>query len=512
MIIVFLSLLFNLWIAYQIPYTHDDWDWGLPVGIQHLLTADINSRYAGNLVVVLLTRSPLLKTFVMGLVFTLIPLLSAKVALLCVDSTHESPLSSVIPLSVFLLANILILSLPADVWCQTNGWVSGFSNFVVSGLALLLFFLLLLSSTVGAKDAEIPAHSSSHGKMIQRCTGFLIFGVVIQLFLENLALFFFICSLAFLVYSLQKNRNVLPVACSLLAGTTAGMLIMFSSGIYKTLWETGYAVGTYRQLVYDRHQPVYVFLLNAGYQYLGSFLPAIVSNHKFLASIISFLLLLHILQKWQGKGTENAKGAKYLFLCIVNAVYSVYYLFCYFRGVPEAITSIKHLRPSLDLLFLFVVSCEIVIIFYDRKDLLFSLLLTFGSTFVILAPMVIINTFGPRIFYTTDLCLILFCQILLASYLLEVKDCVYTPVLLGCLIICLLFGLNIGSEFYSIGVVSRQRTSRIQQAVEMQESSLVLPQITSHYLWLPNPKSDERKEYFRAFYGIPEQVTLEFED
>ena len=76
-----LSLGFTLWLAVQIPYTHDDWDWGLPIGVRHLLTADINSRYLGNLIVVVLTRSPLLKTLAMGLGLSLIPLFAAELAL-----------------------------------------------------------------------------------------------------------------------------------------------------------------------------------------------------------------------------------------------------------------------------------------------------------------------------------------------------------------------------------------------------------------------------------------------
>ena len=66
-------LAFYLWVAAQIPYTHDDWDWGLEVGMQHLLKADINSRYVGNLIEVIITRSVILKTLIMGMILTLIP-------------------------------------------------------------------------------------------------------------------------------------------------------------------------------------------------------------------------------------------------------------------------------------------------------------------------------------------------------------------------------------------------------------------------------------------------------
>ena len=70
-----LFLLFYLWLAQQIPYTSDDWDWGCAVGIKQLQHATLNNRYAGNFVVVVLTRSVFLKTLVMGITFFLIPLL-----------------------------------------------------------------------------------------------------------------------------------------------------------------------------------------------------------------------------------------------------------------------------------------------------------------------------------------------------------------------------------------------------------------------------------------------------
>ena len=57
----FLMFFVYLWVAAQIPYTHDDWDWGLQLGMQHLLSADINSRYTGNLIEVMITRNTALK-------------------------------------------------------------------------------------------------------------------------------------------------------------------------------------------------------------------------------------------------------------------------------------------------------------------------------------------------------------------------------------------------------------------------------------------------------------------
>ena len=72
-LIYILFAVFYLWLAAQIPYTHDDWDWGLEVGMQQWLTASVNSRYVGNFFEIIMTRSVFLKTVIMGGTFFLLP-------------------------------------------------------------------------------------------------------------------------------------------------------------------------------------------------------------------------------------------------------------------------------------------------------------------------------------------------------------------------------------------------------------------------------------------------------
>lgn len=65
---------FFIWLAAQIPYAHDDWDWGIGLGMRQLIYATVNSRYAGNLLEVILTRSEAAKCLIMGLTFLALPL------------------------------------------------------------------------------------------------------------------------------------------------------------------------------------------------------------------------------------------------------------------------------------------------------------------------------------------------------------------------------------------------------------------------------------------------------
>ena len=114
----------------MIPYTHDDWEWGTETGLTHLFTADINSRFCGNLIEVILTRNEIIKTVFMALVFVLIPL-SITIFASRISGINNNSNKDIVHTVIFLFANLIILLIPADVWAQTNGWVAGFSNFVV---------------------------------------------------------------------------------------------------------------------------------------------------------------------------------------------------------------------------------------------------------------------------------------------------------------------------------------------------------------------------------------------
>ena len=67
------ALCFCFWLASKIPYTHDDWHWGISAGFQEFISAAVNSRYAGNLLVVIMTRSAFLKTVIIGATLFLLP-------------------------------------------------------------------------------------------------------------------------------------------------------------------------------------------------------------------------------------------------------------------------------------------------------------------------------------------------------------------------------------------------------------------------------------------------------
>ena len=54
--------IFYMWILSETPYEIDDWSWGISEGWHALVTGELNGRYLSNLLEVIVSRSPLMKT------------------------------------------------------------------------------------------------------------------------------------------------------------------------------------------------------------------------------------------------------------------------------------------------------------------------------------------------------------------------------------------------------------------------------------------------------------------
>ena len=494
-------LTFYVWIAAQIPYTHDDWDWGLEVGMQHLLKADINSRYVGNLIEVIITRSVILKTLIMGIVFTLIPFTITIIIGKFIKK--ESKCSDLIKVSIFFFSNMMILLVPGDVWRQTNGWVAGFSNFVVSGLGLLLYLLFMIEADTCTKGPN--------WSLIKRI-GLFVFGIVIQLFLENLTIFFFLFSVIFLIAK-RKLKGIAQHITPLLLGNLFGLMIMFSSNIYPSLLNTGYAVGTVRHLMYDPAKPWYVFIIESGLRYIGVFLPQIVLHNGMIIGCIAGMMAIVIILREKKSITEHI-------LSVANLLFCIYYFGSYIKGNP--FWDISHdfgkivFRPvitAIDCLFVALMIIEIILLFRTDRQLLPWLLVLWIMPFIIIAPMIMINTVGPRSFYTTDICFILFGGMIF-SYIACKKQIYIVVLSILSLISVTILGTKWIKIYRPIGHHSRERERIIETAVSSGDNEIFFSKYPyMEYLWVPDPlqKDPWRVTYFKEFYHIPENVDIWFE-
>lgn len=507
-ILFLITLAFNLWLAGQIPYTHDDWDWGISLGIEHFLTADINSRYAGNLLEIILTRSVFLKTVVMGLTFTMIPYVISRLIEAITELKRTNKLFVLIRSGVFIFSTIMFWAIPTDVWCQTNGWVAGFSNFVFSALLLLLFFYIVVLHCRSNTDSY--EYKSGKGRKVAKILLIFLFCAVIQLFLENLAIFIWLFGVCFLIFSLAKNKSNRGVAVAILVGATVGLAIMFSSNIYQSLWNTGTAYYEVRILMWDRSQPITTFIHSAGARYLKRFFHYIVGNHAFLCFAISGLLFLSGLRQLLTKKLRSAKKIMHIVLCIGNVVFGLYYVYSFLRGsFPFSRWGVLSL---IDIFFLLLIAIELFVFYKEKKRLCAWMFVILVSPFALMVPMVMINAVGPRSYYTPIICFILLGSLILADFMIETKHFVRIAILLACLAVFVACGIRLAKIYHPIGQASRERYELIQkaQAGEIKEITFSYYP-NSQFLWKSLPKQQHRIEYFREFYKIPSDVEIVFE-
>ncbi|MBC2292219.1 hypothetical protein HCC36_03160, partial [Listeria booriae] len=129
-LIGFLVFLFYMYIAYRTPLTHDDWNWGMNVGMErfHNGFKDYNGRYFGNYTELLITRIGWLRILLMGLFGSLMVVLPALI-------------SKTTSIGVYLLSFLLFLTVPANMFAQTYGWAAGFSNYNTAAVFILIYLL-----------------------------------------------------------------------------------------------------------------------------------------------------------------------------------------------------------------------------------------------------------------------------------------------------------------------------------------------------------------------------------
>ena len=144
-ILIFSVVIFSVFalLAYLFPYSGDDWAWGSEIGAERLQNwfEGYNGRYAGNLLVMTLTRSKGLCVFVMALCLVLAGL-------------FPSLFAGVKGLASFALGTVFLLVIPGEVFTQSVVWTSGFSNYVPPALLTLFYFII----TKNIFGNEIPRY------------------------------------------------------------------------------------------------------------------------------------------------------------------------------------------------------------------------------------------------------------------------------------------------------------------------------------------------------------------
>lgn len=469
-------------LCYIFPYTHDDWGWGIKeIGIEERFNTffkDYNGRYAGNYLVLLLTRFKLLKTFIMAGVITLIIYLMKKV-------------TSVKNKSSIYLMIILFMLMQQSTFSQVVPWVSGFSNYAFPVLSCLIFINLNLPLFENKKT------NLSNWLIIP----LLILGFIGSLFIEHVTIYNLFLCIFILIVSYKKSKKISFPNLFYFVGSIMGTILMFSNGAYHKI---NSGTDFYRTVPTDEN-----FFVRGIKTYFDTIYKFFIQNNLIINLILSIMILL-IAYKYLKKNKVSDKIKNFIIKPSMGIIifFNVYNIFnyVYADNALSAIRLIKYAEGSLaGLYYIALMFTSIICIETQKRKLMLGFL--YGSNILIVAPLLIVTPLNARCFFMN--CII---YIMIAIYIFEyIISKSYLKVDLSNLlkytmIILFMFFTFVYSYIYKVDC---DRIKYIEKYKHLDE--IVLPKLPfGKFIYYGEPYFPEFNRRFRIFYGIDEDSDTTF--
>ena len=469
-------------LALLFPYTGDDWAWGSSVGVDRLKTffKDYNGRYAGNLVVLVLTRSKMLDAAVMAASFLAVCYFSYAYS---ADKTLAS----------LLLAAVLFFKMPRTMFAQAVVWTAGFTNYLLSALITVLYLLSIKEIT----EKEI----SSAGEPPVRCMWMFILGFVGALFVESVTVFNICLAVAGMIYMFLRFRTYRRTQVCFLLGSIIAALVMFSNGAYGRIAQ---GVDYYRSTPVGIEETIRVAVEHA-----RLILKYMIYDNLLLPALISGLLMLLVLQRIQsGNGKLRVivasvfHAGSLILICLKNPIVEKLTVQFALEGL------VKDLVPILFAL-LYGLSILILVLCVVEKGRRFRMLLPFYSVPVYLAPLLIVSPLGARCVFQGYFFMILFAVDLFGYVRKQIlPEETWTGKLFGLIVAMqLVFYYNI---YYPIHYYDALRLNYIKvQVAEGKQTVVICDLPNSKYLVNGTPSHGNLPERYKLFYDLDENLQFE---
>lgn len=142
---------------YFLPFAGDDWAWGSGLGIDRLKNAfdGYNGRYVGNLLIIFITRSKIARVVLCSLIMFFLILVLSKIfnSLSDTDKTTSNYIIAFSSVLVLILPNQIAFGelQPFQIFGSTIGWFSGFTNYVVPSVLILVFYYFVTNKKLENK-------------------------------------------------------------------------------------------------------------------------------------------------------------------------------------------------------------------------------------------------------------------------------------------------------------------------------------------------------------------------
>lgn len=467
-LIVFYGVIFVLlfFLCLLFPYTGDDWAWGSQIGLERLNEwfDNYSGRYFGNLIVLALTRSNLLKAFTMSFCLTGIIVILNKL-------TGEQKNG------VFIISSVLVF-MPVTLLRQAIVWTSGFANYTTS-----IFLTLIYIYYVNHIYSEDKPKNSWLAVLPLAVLGFAN-----TLIVEHLTLYNVLLALYVIVFTLIKFKKLYIQYVAYFAGTVAGTALMFSNSVYHSVSEGDDSYRTMGKII------DFATIIEEGF----------INNCVLNIFLIAVCTVIYFMLK--NKFTKKSKrfGAIAISVMIAFAASS---LLLKLSGVkPLEILTIVVCIATVIYIIAFMVFLFALPLDMEKKLKLFFI---FGSVGCMIAPLFVVTPIGSRCFfapYVMMLYLGMEFYTLFDESLKKRCDRISKVTIIAALV-------GLVYLFCIYGTIFVCNNKRVEKAQLDARSGLETIQIEElpykDYVWCADLEKKVWQERFKLFYDIEETVKIE---
>ncbi len=464
------------------PFSGDDWYWGSSACDKMLARffSDYNGRYFSNLLCVVLTRMPLLHAPIVAAALTGIALCTQVLV-----GRKDT--------SMFWMCLLLVFLVPTAVFAQGLVWTSGFVNYTLSALFILLYIAAIRDCLEdGYRPCKKPALASA----------LTVLGFLLSLMVETVTVANVVASFAVLVYTKRRHGIFDPAQLAFAIGSIVGAALMFSNGAYLSI-----ALGTdpvqidgssYRELAPGG------FIHGAFACLSQSLSPYLVVRAWPMQAFLCVFALFSCIRARRAGKRRRARlmaGLAVVFLCI--AVYGIWYTLAAPSKLTRLLRCANALACAAQALAL-LAWCALLWRDGRKKELL-----VFLYAAALALPLLLVSRYGPRCYLPP--------YILLAVLVCLLADgCAPAPgrKLTGCtcaaaaLMCAVLVGL-----YAPVHAADVERAQLVEQAKETGAAELELPSLgAGELVWRADPSGEMLAGWFRKFYGLDTSVEIRVQE
>lgn len=451
----------------------DDWIWGTNEGIVRLKNwfKDYNGRYLSNILIIIISRSDILRIVVTSVITILTIILLKKI------SNNKK--------NIYPLIFLLIISMPTKLFINTIAWASGFVNYVLSIFFVLLFLLII------KKIQKKPIEKKS----IICNISLTMLGIASTTVVEHITTYCLMLIVFVNIFHIVKHKKVSIPVVFYSIGVILGALIMFSNGAYLNV-----ANGTdFYRSVSTTASPID----RAISTYFDIIYKELIFNNLSV-NITIVIALTYLVER-----KENKKNIKLQTMNFVNLLYMVYSAI---KITNQDWNIIGNYTKYLEGIATIIYCANILIITTINKTLSKNqkekLIFILVSIVLIAGPLLVVKPVTSRCFFPCYIFLILY--VIQITKFLKINFKKFNNYICTLAILFYLFWLSINS--YNM-LNNIRRTAYIKEEIKNGKTNIEIYKLPyEQYIgcdWGSYPwKRGFWQNGYKNYYNIDENVTI----